>query len=165
MSWSRRAFLRIAGLGAGSLALGLGTWSCGGSSHVEPGDDDPLTPKELDQLVAASVALFEPEDERERQELDATIRWWATGRSSRGPHLKLYRDGLAARGQTGSANAQALKALNDELLDGIYSTAVGWKSLGYTTWPGIPSAPLEYTTRPHGPVRVVLTTPLPELVG
>ena len=149
--------MKVIGLIAGGTALGLGPWSCSDSAdEAESTRLDPLSDAELDGIVALSIALFEPEDDRERLELDSTMRWWAKGRTTRGPHLQLYRDGLAAL-KSGTANAgtdKAKSALHDELLEGIYSSAVGWKSLGYTTWPGVPSAPQEYTTRPHGPTRV-----------
>jgi hypothetical protein len=153
---NRRFFLKVIGLIAGGTALSLGPWSCSDSDEAESTRLDPLTDAELDGIVALSIALFEPEDDRERLELDSTMRWWAKGRTTRGPHLQLYRDGLAAL-KSGTANAgtnKAKSALHDELLEGIYSSAVGWKSLGYTTWPGVPSASQEYTTRPHGPTRV-----------
>ncbi len=149
---ARRVFLKILGLGAGGAALGLGTWSCSKAdddSLADSRDKAQLTEDELDELVVLSIALFEPEDERTRSELDATIRWWAKGRTIDGPHLAIYRNGLAAEA------GESREALKDELLEGIYSTAIGWKSLGYTTLPGVPSGPLEYTTRPHGPPRVV----------
>ena len=111
-------------------------------------------------MVALSVALFEPEDASERSELERTIRWWAKGRTTRGGHLGLYRRGLAAQTTgTGNTPSQAaddpVGALEKEILEGIYSTAVGWKSLGYTTWPGVPSATLEYTTAPRPAARFV----------
>jgi hypothetical protein len=159
---TRRSFLKSSAAAAGALAFGLGTWSCRRSSAVS--EEDELTTRELDDISTFAAKIFEPEDAREREELDRTIRWWATGRTTRGPHLQLYRDGLAALA-TNNQNDKRLTAFREEILEGIYSTSVGWKSLGYTTWPGVPSSPLEYTTRPHGPTRVVLSTPLAELVG
>ena len=80
----------------------------------------------------------------------------------RGPHLTLYRNGLAALATKG--NDDHLTALRNELLEGIYSTSVGWKSLGYTTWPGVPSGPGEYTRRPPSAARVA-ATPIAEIFG
>lgn len=195
MVWSRRQFLKVTGLTVGATALGIGTSSCSDSTErskaTRENEREQLSSRELDEIVLLSQALFEPDDERESRELDTTMRWWAAGRTSSGPHLKLYRDGLATLASavqssgkkkafidltTAERNAVLtalvrdnkegpLKALTDELLEGIYSSAIGWKSLGYTTWPGVPSAPLEYTTRPHGPTRVVAAFPLAELIG
>jgi hypothetical protein len=159
---TRRSFLKTSAAAAGALAFALGTWSC---RETSPGSTEAsLTEKELDEISAFASRIFGPEDKKELAELDRTIRWWAAGRTNRGPHLALYRDGLAALAAS-DANDKRLIAFREEILEGIYSTSVGWKSLGYTTWPGVPSSPLEYTTKPHGPGRVVLSTPLAELVG
>ena len=136
--------------------------SCTDSADPEPVPGAPLSPKELDRIAAFAVALFQPDDERERSELDTVIRWWAKGRTTRGPHLELYRNGLAALAAKG--NNEHLTALRNELLEGIYSSSVGWKSLGYTTWPGVPSGPAEYTTRPPSAARVA-ATPIAEIFG
>lgn len=113
-------------------------------------------------MAAFAVALFEPDDERERAELETVIRWWAKGRTTRGPHLELYRNGLAAF--AAKSPDEKLTALKSELLEGIYSSSVGWKSLGYTTWPGVPSGPAEYTTRPPSAARVA-AMPVTEIFG
>jgi hypothetical protein len=161
--WNRRAFLKLVGLSAGSAALGLGAWSCNAeekTSNAADSNTGGLTSAELDAVVAIAVTLFEPEDNSERAELDRTMRWWAQGRSSKGEHLAIYREGLAApapRDTTPATADDPRQALEREILEGIYSTAIGWKSLGYTTWPGVPSARLEYTTRPHGPTRVTMS--------
>jgi hypothetical protein len=175
---SRRRFLKVAGLAAGGAALGMTGWSCADPDENEaarkPDDKNSLSAAELDQVVLISAVLFEPEDETERRDLETTMRWWANGRTTRGPHLAKYRAGIAALGSgktfanMSPAKRTALitplmkadkeapfKALANDLLEGIYSSAPGWKSLGYTTWPGVPSAPLEYTTKPHGPARVI----------
>jgi hypothetical protein len=163
--WNRRAFLKLIGLTAGSAALGFSSWSCSTEEKAPAANDQDtggLTNDELDAIVALAITLFEPEDKSERAELDRTMRWWAQGRSSKGGHLSIYRNGLAATPAPSDTSATATEnprqALEREILEGIYSTAIGWKSLGYTTWPGVPSAPLEYTTRPHGPTRVTTST-------
>ena len=162
--WNRRAFLKLVGLTAGGVALGLGASSCSAEESAPvtaDQDTGTLTDAELDAVVALAVTLFEPEDNSERMELDRTMRWWAQGRSSKGEHLSIYREGLAApalRDTTVTTADDPRQALEREILEGIYSTAIGWKSLGYTTWPGVPSARLEYTTRPHGPTRVTMAT-------
>lgn len=159
---TRRSFLKTAAAAGGVLAFGLGTWSCTESPPASV--EAALTPQDLDEISKFASKVFEPEDRNEIVELDRTIRWWATGRTTRGPHLQLYREGLAALAAN-DPDDKRLIAFREEILEGLYSTSVGWKSLGYTTWPGVPSATLEYTTRPHGPTRVVLSTPLAELVG
>ena len=183
VSWNRREFLKLVAATAGATAIGIGVAGCENNSpspNNKGANPDQLTQTELDDIVALSVALFEPEDETERKELDTTMRWWATGRTTKGPHIDTYRNGLAAldtatagkriAGLTNTERAtlfaplakaedtNPLKALTTEIIEGIYSTAIGWKSLGYTTWPGVPSAPLEYTTKPHGPTRIIGTT-------
>ena len=159
---NRRSFLKSAAAAAGAIAFGLGSWSC--TDAPPSSSDDGLTKEELDRISAFASKIFEPEDEKEKEELDRTIRWWATGRTTRGPHLQIYRDGLASLAASESSDKRLI-AFRQEILEGIYSTSVGWKSLGYTTWPGVPSTPLEYTTKPHAATRVVLSTPLAELVG
>jgi hypothetical protein len=142
--WGRRNFLKLIGLAAGGTALGLSAWSCADSRSEPEALAGPLTEQELDRIAAIASELFDPEDAREKTELETAIRWWAKGRTSAGPHLQVYRDGLAA-----AAAPAAAGALRAEVIEGIYSTGPGWRSLGYTTWPGVPSARLEYTTRPH----------------
>ena len=122
-NWNRRAFLRLLGLTAGGTAFGMTAWSCGESRSAPAASPDALTEEELDKVVAMASDLFNPGDQRERSELDSTIRWWANGRTTRGPHLHLYRDGLAAH-----AGGTAAGALRNEILEGIYSTGPGWKS-------------------------------------
>jgi hypothetical protein len=46
-------------------------------------------------------------------------------------------------------------ALMEDLTRGIYSAALGWAVVGYVTWPGVASPPLEYT-RPPQPVNEAL---------
>ena len=154
LSWNRRRFLAALGAAVSSAALGLQASSCTDAADTDdkPGPGDPLSPAEIDKVAAFAVALFQPDDERERSELVTVIRWWAKGRTTRGPHLTLYRNGLAAL--TAKSTDERLTALKNELLEGIYSTSVGWKSLGYTTWPGVPSGPAEYTTPPPVAARV-----------
>jgi hypothetical protein len=53
----------------------------------------------------------------------------------------------------GTSAEEPFRKLASELLLGIYSSAPGWHTLGYTTWPGVPSPPLEYTRRPGAPQR------------
>ena len=179
--WSRRLFLKVSVAAAGAVALGIGGWSRRDSIGrlLAPGPDaqESLSPEELDEVALISEVLFEPEDEQASQELAATMRWWAEGSTERGPHLDLYRDGLRALASAthGSHPDTAFRELNatqrsaliaslmgtgaegpfkelaSELLYGIYSSAPGWQSLGYTTWPGVPSPPLEYTRRPGAP--------------
>ena len=142
--WGRRNFLKLIGLAAGGTAFGLSAWSCTDSRSEPEALAGALTEQELDRIAAIASELFDPEDAREKNELEAAIRWWARGRTSAGPHLQVYRDGLAP-----AATPAAAAALRAEVIEGIYSTGPGWRSLGYTTWPGVPSARLEYTTRPH----------------
>ena len=183
VNWNRREFLKLVATSAAAAGIGIGVAGCDDnpapSASTKSATPEPLSQAELDDVVALSIALFEPEDAAERQELDTTMRWWATGRTTKGPHIDVYRSGLAAlkKATPGKkiadltaaeraalfapfAKAQdtdPLKALTTDIIEGIYSSAVGWKSLGYTTWPGVPSAPLEYTTKPHGPTRVTGT--------
>lgn len=179
--WSRRLFLKASVLAAGAVALGIGGWSrrhsIGRSLAPGPDPQDSLSPQELDEVALISEVLFEPEDEEASREFAATMRWWAEGRTQRGPHLDLYRDGLRALASAtedshrdmafrelsstqrsvliaslmGTGAEGPFKELAAELLFGIYSSAPGWQSLGYTTWPGVPSPPLEYTRRPGVP--------------
>ena len=152
LSWNRRRFLAALGAAASSAALGLQASSCTDSADTESVPGASLSPAELDKVAAFAVTLFQPDDQRERSELDTVIRWWAKGRTTRGPHLTLYRNGLAAL--AANRTDERLTALKNELLEGVYSTSVGWKSVGYTTWPGVPSGPAEYTTRPPAAARV-----------
>jgi len=182
MLWTRRVFVQVGAVAAGAAVLG---WSQREalSKLLDPprAPENLLSAEELNEIVAVADTLFEPDDEQERGELEKTMRWWAEGRVTRGPHLDVYKAGLAALATTltdrreslaalGPADRKALitplvageekgpfKVLTDEILEGIYSSAIGWRSLGYTTFPGVPSGPLEYTTRPHGPARVVAT--------
>ena len=175
MPWSRRLFLKAIGLSASGTALGLSTSSCNDSRQPErepqTNGEANLTGSELARVVMFAAALFPPETENERRELDTTIRWWAHGRTTQGPHLQLYRDGLGVlTGRTtrdrdsAGKDDKAIDALKTELLEGIYSSSVGWKSLGYSAWPGVPSGSREYTTRPPSGVRVV-GAPMAELFG
>lgn len=173
----RRRFLAVAAAAVAVAAAGVagllrGGWS-GGSSAAPA---DRLTDPEIAEIAALTAVVFPPETDQEAREVEDEIRRWARGRSSLGPHLDTYRDGLhalaeatAAAGHTApfstlsaaerervlasgleSDSRAQLAALVDEVLDGIYSSAPGWRSLGYATWPGAPSPPLEYT-RPPGP--------------
>ena len=164
VSWNRRRFLAVLGAAASSAALGLQASSCTDSADTNdtPAPGAPLSPGELDRIAAFALALFPPDDERERSELDTVIRWWAKGRTTRGPHLELYRNGLAALAE--ESTSENVIALKNELLEGIYSSSVGWKSLGYTTWPGVPSGPVAYTTRPPSAARVA-AVPIAEIFG
>lgn len=158
--WSRRGFLKLIGLATGGTALGVSAWSCTDSRSVAEGPAGGLTEEELDGIVKIASELFDPQDAREGSDLAATMRWWARGRTSAGPHLQLYRDGLAA-----APTPAAASALRSELIEGIYSTGPGWKSLGYSTWPGVPSAPLEYTTRPDGAATTAGMIPREDIRG
>lgn len=177
--WSRRRFVRFSAMAAVGAVLGLGAWlrrSFQRDEGMIAGPAGALSTGELANVAALAEVIFPPEDEQEARELARAIRWWAEGRTGRGPHLGLYRDGLRVlaaatrsagydgrfsdlsasdRGRiTAAAHAAAngdgaFHTLVSELADGIYATAPGWHSLGYTTWPGEPSPPLEYT-RPPG---------------
>ncbi len=158
--WNRRSFLRILGITVGGTALGITSWSCSGDDDPSGQAADALTGAEFDKLAALAITMFEPEDTRERSALDGMIRWWAKGRTTRGPHLQLYRDGLSAQ-----PSAAAAEAMRGEILEGIYSSSPGWRSLGYSTWPGVPSEPLEYATPPHDAGRIASIIPLAEIHG
>jgi hypothetical protein len=164
LSWNRRRFLAALGAAAGSVALGLQVSACSDSAGTDdkPTPGAPLSPAELDRIAAFALVLFPPDDDRERKELDTVVRWWAKGQTTRGPHLELYRNGLAAL--AAKSTNENLAALKDELLEGIYSSSVGWRSVGYTTWPGVPSGPVEYTKRPPSAERVA-AMPIAEIFG
>lgn len=172
----RRRFLALAGAAVAAAAAGLtgllrGWWS-GGSPAAR---SDRLTDGEIAAVAALAAVVFPPEADAEAREVEDEIGRWARGRSTVGPHLHTYRDGLEALAAATAAAGHdvpfsrlspeeresvltsglesdpgaRLAALVDEVLDGIYSSAPGWRSLGYVTWPGAPSPPLEYT-RPPG---------------
>lgn len=183
-AWSRRLFLKASALGVGAGAVGLGFWLRGDGldrlGHGGRGADSAgaLGAEDLADIAALAEVLHSPEDDRERRELAMTVRWWATGRSSRGPLMPVYRDGLRALGraarraghevrfsQLALADREAIvsalfspdgggafQALGMELLEGIYASAPGWRVVGYSTWPGVASAPLEYTRAPGQPI-------------
>ena len=174
----RRRFLAVAAAAVAAVAAGVAGLLSSGRGERSGGSPSPagrLTDDELTQVAALAPVVFPPETDREARELEDEIRWWAGGRSTLGPYLDTYRDGIralaaatAAAGLPGpfselpaaerervlasgleGAPAAELAALIDELLEGIYSSTPGWRSLGYATWPGVPSPPLEYT-RPPG---------------
>jgi hypothetical protein len=99
-SWSRRLFLKVGILAAGAAVLGIGGWSqrhsIGRLLGARPTPQDSLSAQDLEDVVLISEVLFEPEDKEQSRELAATMRWWAEGRTERGPHLDLYRNGLRA---------------------------------------------------------------------
>jgi hypothetical protein len=139
----------------------------------------PLADRDLRTLLALAAVLFPPDDASEARDLEDAVSWWSVGRTTRGPYLEIYRAGMLelqrgarvlGNGAGGRAFADLaqpdrervvaallepgaspdLQALADELVHGIYLSTPGWRSLGYTTWPGIASPPAEYT-RPPGP--------------
>jgi len=183
-AWSRRVFLRVSALGVAATAVGTAFWftrdapdRLGGDS-ADSGGAGALESEDFADLVALAEVLHPPDNDRERRELAATVRWWATGRTNRGPHRPVYRDGLrsldhalvraghdlqfhrlsladreamvAALFRPGDAGP--FQALAVELLEGIYASAPGWRVVGYSTWPGVASALLEYTRKPAEPV-------------
>lgn len=179
--FTRRRFVAGLALSAGAVALGVGGWAVRDRLGLTRPDATPapaegvLGEAELQELEALATVLFPPEDPEEGAELAQTVRWWAAGRSGKGPHLPVYRQGLAALeagsggflglgpderasvvgGLMGPGGPEAFRTLAGELLQGIYASAPGWRSLGYTTWPGVASAPGEYTRRPGPPRRPV----------
>lgn len=187
---SRRRFLRfLTGAGAASLIPWLAPELSvpGGMSGAMPGGGTDgaagggLTGRDLAELSALAAVLHPPRSDRERRELDGTIRWWATGRVARGGRLPVYRAGLAelregvgsagggnfdelspaARGDLvaelhGGAGDGAFHRLAEELLEGVYATDIGWRVVGYRVAPGTPSGVLQYTRPP---------APAPELAG
>lgn len=179
-AWSRRAFIKAFALGVGAGAVGVGFWLRhdvldrlrGGGAAA--GNAGPLSSEDLADVAALAEVLHGPEADRERRELEVTVRWWATGRTARGRHLPIYREGLRALRQAANrsghdrrfhqlalADREAIvaalfspdgtgpfQALAVELLEGIYASAPGWRVVGYSTWPGVASPPLEYTRAP-----------------
>lgn len=172
----RRRFLAVAAAAMAAAAAGVagllrGGWS--GGSPAAPADR--LTDREVAEIAALAAVVFPPETDPEAGEVEDEIGRWARGRSTLGPYLDTYRDGLHALAAATAAaghdrpfsmlsaaerervltsglerdSEAQLAALVEEVLEGIYSSAPGWRSLGYATWPGAPSPPLEYT-RPPG---------------
>src|SRR5687767_10386084 len=101
MLWTRRVFVQVGAVAAGAAVLG---WSQREalSKLLDPprAPENLLSAEELNEIVAVADTLFEPDDEQERGELEKTMRWWAEGRVTRGPHLDVYKAGLAALATT-----------------------------------------------------------------
>lgn len=182
-AWSRRSFIKAFALGVAAGTVGVGFWLRhdvldrlrGGGAAA--GNAGALSSEDLAEVTALAEVLHWPEDDRERRELEVTVRWWATGRTTRGPHLPVYREGLRALRQAAGraghdrrfhhldlADRETIvaamfsphatgpfQALAVELLEGIYASAPGWRVVGYRTWPGVASPPLEYTRAPAEP--------------
>lgn len=177
--WTRRAFVKLAGLTAGLAALGAGLWIGRPGARADRAPDVPddaagLRSDDLATLAALAAVLHPPADAAASAELDEAARWWAAGRAAHGGRLAGYRDGLAALAAALPAgrafhalpaaeresavaalfrpgSGDAFTALAVELLEGVYASAPGWRTVGYVTWPGVAAPPGEYTRRPAPP--------------
>jgi hypothetical protein len=174
--WSRRLFLQsFVAVGAGLLHVGpwlRGTSSWGPGTGLA-NQRSFIEVDDMADLFALAEVLYGVEDAQERADLAQTVPWWVSGRSTQSPYAAIYQEGLrVVRGATEKTGAvtfshlasaeqhsivEALfsadppgpfRGLAEELLEGIYSAAPGWRAVGYRSWPGVRSGFLEYTRAP-----------------